>query len=122
MKAGKKQYMEFVFLTADEYQKLITRFGEQQTKEKIEELNDAIGSKGYKYKSHYYTILCWSRRNERNKAADKAANRPKLFPIIGKTCSKLGCRLPAVYKDVSGTYDHYYCHKHLPKEVKEYYG
>ena len=59
----KNIHMEFVFLTAEEYQKLIDKFGEKQTLEKITELNDGIGSKGYKYKSHYHTILSWDRKN-----------------------------------------------------------
>ena len=47
---------------------------------------------------------------------------PKLFPISGKTCSYEGCTLPAVYKDTSGSYDHYKCNEHLPDEVKKLYG
>jgi len=54
----------------------------------------------------------------------QAASQPKklrLLPIPGKICSRDGCKLPAVYKDCSGTYDHFYCTKHMPKEVKERY-
>jgi hypothetical protein len=32
-------------------------------KEKIERLNNYIGSSGKKYKSHYHTILNWSRND-----------------------------------------------------------
>lgn len=62
-KLNKDKYMDSVFLTKEEYQKLVTRFGEQQTKDLIAELAEGIGSKGYKYKSHYYTILRWYRKN-----------------------------------------------------------
>jgi len=60
----KDKYLDFVFLTKQEHQKLVDKFGEKKVKDKIEELNDGIGSKGYKYKSHYHTILSWSRKNE----------------------------------------------------------
>ena len=62
---SKDKYLEFVFLSKEEYQKLITKFGEQLTNDKIAELNDGIGSKGYKYDSHYHTILSWQRKHER---------------------------------------------------------
>ena len=61
----KNKYMEVVFLTKKEYQKLIDRFGEDIAKDKIEELNNSIMSKGYKYKSHYHTILCWDRKSKK---------------------------------------------------------
>lgn len=63
---SKKCVTEFVFLTDEEHQKLIEKFGEDGAKSRIEELSDAIGSKGYKYKSHYHTILNWDRRNNKN--------------------------------------------------------
>ena len=61
----KKKYVDVVLLTEDEYKKLIDKFGEDIAKDKIEELNNSIMSKGYKYKSHYYTILCWDRKNKK---------------------------------------------------------
>jgi len=60
----KKEYVrhgEFVKLTEDEYKKLIEQFGEAETKEKIIDLNLGIGSKGYKVKDYYMTILSWDR-------------------------------------------------------------
>jgi len=55
----KVKHLDFVFLSDNEFQKLVKRFGEKLTKEKISILNNGIGSKGYKYKSHYHTILSW---------------------------------------------------------------
>jgi len=54
-------YGEFanVLLTDGEYKKLIARFGEVNTKEKVKTLSEYIESKGKKYKSHYATILVW---------------------------------------------------------------
>jgi len=56
---------EFVKLTEPEYQKLIKKFGKKRTEEKIKDLDTGIGSKGYKYKSHYHTILSWDRKEKK---------------------------------------------------------
>jgi len=48
-----------VLLTEQEYNKLIAKYGQEQTDKAIELLNNAIMSKGYKYKSHYHTIIGW---------------------------------------------------------------
>jgi hypothetical protein len=53
-----------VYLTRWERDKLITRYGSDKYVEWIEELSHAIESKGYKYKSHYATILNWARREK----------------------------------------------------------
>jgi len=58
----KEKHLEFVFLTKDEYEKLLKEFGDAKLKRWIETLNNYIGSKGKKYKSHYHTILNWERR------------------------------------------------------------
>ena len=62
----KNEYMEFVYLTDDEHSKLIEQFGDAGLEERIARLNNYIGSKGIKYKSHYHTILSWERKNDRN--------------------------------------------------------
>jgi len=61
----RKGEFQNVLLTDEEYQKLIDKFGEVGTKEKIEVLSSGIASKGYKYKNHYATILSWDRRDKR---------------------------------------------------------
>jgi len=65
-------YGDFVKLTENEYQKLIDKLGQSITEQYIERLNLYIGSKGDKYKSHYYTILNWV--NKDNKGGDKNGN------------------------------------------------
>ena len=62
----KRKYGSFenVELTDEEYQKLKDRFNDYQ--EKIENLSSYIASKGAKYKSHYATILNWSRKDDGN--------------------------------------------------------
>ena len=51
-----------VSLSADEYQKLCELFGERNTNVLIEELDDYIGMKGNKYKSHYKALRSWGNR------------------------------------------------------------
>jgi hypothetical protein len=65
-KEVKNKYGDFVSMTSEEYEKLIGQFGEQGTKERIENLNLYKGSKGVKYKDDYLTILNWERKNKPN--------------------------------------------------------
>ncbi|MGR3292530.1 MAG: hypothetical protein ACUZ9M_00780 [Candidatus Scalindua sp.] len=60
----KTMYLDGVLLTLVEYEKLKTDYGEYETKAKIKALNDYIMSTGKKYRSHYHTILTWSRKND----------------------------------------------------------
>lgn len=71
----KETYMDVVELTKDEYQKLIERYGEKETLDKIENLALYIKSKGAKYKCHYSTILCWERKNKKDTTQSTAKER-----------------------------------------------
>ncbi len=75
------KYGEFenVKLTEEEYNKLVEKLGENNTKVMIEELSTGIASKGYKYKSHYATILSWSRRRV---TKFQERNQPKQRTIV----------------------------------------
>jgi len=66
-KTDKKPYGEFknVMLTDEEHQKLIERFGPKLAEVKIEHLSSGVASKGYRYKSHYATILTWDRMDSK---------------------------------------------------------
>jgi hypothetical protein len=77
----KKIYMDFVLLTNKEHSNLLEKFGEDDLKEKITALNDYIGSKGAKYKSHYHTILVWARKDG-----------PKRTGGEHKRCITRGCK------------------------------
>ena len=66
----KDKYLEYVYLTKSEYQKLINKFGKETTDDWIERCNnwiaEAQNEKKRKEKtSHYYTILNWSRREQK---------------------------------------------------------
>lgn len=73
------KYGEFenVKLTEGEYNKLIEKMGENNTNILIEELSTGIASKGYKYKSHYATILSWARRKV-DKLQEQNNNKRKI--------------------------------------------
>lgn len=73
-KDKKSQYLKFVFLTDDEYKKLVEKFGVRGTHDRIKNLDDAIAIHGYKYKDHYRVILKWA-SNE-----PKEINRPPVKP------------------------------------------
>jgi len=77
----KEKYLDFVLLSPQEHSKLIEKFGEAKTNEYIERLNTGIGSKGYKYKSHYFTILNWERRDPKPSPLPKG---PKHDCLCGK--------------------------------------
>ena len=64
-KNDKKLYLESVYLSNEEYEKLLSQYKEAGTKQRIENLNLYIMSKGKKYKSHYHTILSWDRKNNK---------------------------------------------------------
>lgn len=49
-----------VLLTPEEHAKLLVKLGERQTADFISRLENYLGSKGKKYKSHYHTILSWA--------------------------------------------------------------
>lgn len=70
----KNKYLEFVLLTDEEYKKLCDRFGKSVADSYIERLNNYLGSKGKKYKSHYHTILNWINKD----GVDKKQSSPPL--------------------------------------------
>jgi hypothetical protein len=82
--ASKKQHLEFVWLTNSEIDNLIKKFGNDYTLSMISRLNNYIGSKGVKYKSHYYTILNWIEQDKRNNIIGKASNTAKT-QIVSKS-------------------------------------
>ena len=69
-----------VFLLPPEYEKLIVKFGETDTKERIDKLSTYKKSKGVNYKDDYATILNWSRRDKEKDGANRANPRAVLKP------------------------------------------
>jgi len=61
----KTKYAERVLLLPEEHQKLLDKFGEAGTAERIERLSLYKQSTGKKYDSDYATILNWARKDEK---------------------------------------------------------
>jgi len=89
-KLPKKQYLDHVFLSDDEHAKLVKRFGGKETEIWIEKLDSGIGSKGYKYKSHYKTIISWSLKDERTGNAKSKPQRTTTERDFSKQESQYG--------------------------------
>lgn len=66
----RKKFGEFenVLLSEKELEKLKQKFPDYL--DKIENLSSYLESTGKKYKSHYATILCWSRPKDKNKKSN----------------------------------------------------
>lgn len=84
----KSKYKDSVFLSDDEYKKLVETLGEKATREWIEELNIYLMKTGRKYKSHYFAILSWHRKDPKASEKTKKARcfmceKPGLIPIQG---------------------------------------
>lgn len=62
----KEKHLDYVLLSKDEHEKLKAVMN-GQVNEMIERLNNYIGSKGVKYKSHYHTIMAWYRKDQEGK-------------------------------------------------------
>ncbi len=75
----KKTHLENVYLTDKEYETLKARFGGLTAESYIERLSNYIAQFGKdKYKSHYHTILNWSKRDESDKSSGQPVSRASL--------------------------------------------
>ena len=83
-KEDKVHYGEYVLLTADEHDKLLARYGAEDTAALIDILDDYIGATGRRYKSHYSAIRKW--------CVDKLSDR-KLQQLRIKNAQEAGQRV-----------------------------
>lgn len=84
-KPHKERYLDYVFLSPEEYGKLVKRFGEQGTNDRIKNLDDAIAIHGYKYKDHYRVILKWEETNDNRQGTGKTSQAQSGSSKGGKT-------------------------------------
>ena len=68
----KRERASAVFLTEEEYQKLVIELGESVAKEYIKDLSLYLQSTGKRYKSHYATMLAWHRRDKKQNKIKKS--------------------------------------------------
>ena len=80
IREAKAMYADFVTLFPEEHKKLIEKFGENGTADKIEALNLWKGSKGKKTQSDYLTILNWARKDEKEKPQSTGINMKGYIP------------------------------------------
>ena len=92
-KAKKYKYGEFVSMTRDEYAKLCEKYGEDETKDMIEILDNYIGSKGKRYKNHYRTILSWV-VDSYHERQQKYGTRPTTNAATAKPAGGYGATAP----------------------------
>lgn len=78
----KRKFLEFVYLTDNEYSKLIDTYWERATKQQITNLNNYIWQKWKdKYKSHYYTILNRNRKAGIKEIPKKQENESWIYDL-----------------------------------------
>jgi len=76
IRSKKRNYLfDNILLTEEEYQKLVERFGEEGTKDRLEALSLYKKSKGKRYKDDYATVLAWERREERMRGGKGGAHQ-----------------------------------------------
>ena len=67
IKESKNRYGDYVLLTQKEYDTLLEKLGPMVTQTYIERLDEYLGIKDKRYRSHYKVILSWYRRDNENK-------------------------------------------------------
>lgn len=67
----KRKFLDFVMMSNEENNKLLESYWNRNVKIFIERLNNYIGSTGKRYKSHYFTILNWMKKEQIKSYTDK---------------------------------------------------
>lgn len=81
-KPKKNRHLDAVFLTTDEYKRLVDDYTAFVVDSKIEDLDNYIGSTGKKYKDHNKTLRGWLKRDHPVTTTVKAAaEKPKEFVL-----------------------------------------
>lgn len=91
-KEEKVKFLDFVQMTQGQYDQLAKKLGKTVLDEYVERLNNYIGSKGKRYKSHYHTILSWTNKDKPVKAVvrrEEPIDRTKPDPKQQEKVSEL---------------------------------
>ena len=109
----KDKYLDFVLLTKEEFNKLMDRFGKEETTERIARLNEYGHQKPKKFKeygSHYHTILAWARKDKPEAGSNLTKAQKSNLNGLKKTMeritndkSKLSTGLPCLDSGVPGS-------------------
>jgi hypothetical protein len=87
-KEDKVRHGEFVLLTDKQYQTLIDKHGKPFANRMIQILDNAIGSKGYKYRSHYHVMKEGEWVHKRAKEDMASQPRPELTKDLCEKCRR----------------------------------
>jgi hypothetical protein len=97
----KEKYLDFVFLTSDEHKKLFTRYGEIPTGKLIDSLNRYLGQSGKSYKSHYFTLLNFAKRDGVPELSSPKENIQSEQQALEKKRQELRTEYGEIYRDKS---------------------
>lgn len=90
-KKEKTKYLDFIFLSDDEHQKLLKKHGKENLDKILKILNNYKGSSGKKYKSDYFAIKNWveDKLLEKNNTLSTASTNDlkKIYPIYERYVS-----------------------------------
>lgn len=78
-------FFDNILLTEEEYQKLVERFGEAGTKDRLENLSLYKKSKGKRYASDYATVLAWEKRDKKGGSDGTHRQSPRKLPTKYRT-------------------------------------
>ena len=101
----KDKYLDFVLLTKEEFNKLMDRFGKEETTERIARLNEYGHQKPKKFKeygSHYHTILAWARKDKPEAGSNLTKAQKSNLQGLDKTMERIKNDKRGVSKGVSG--------------------
>ena len=77
---NKINYLEYVYLSNIEYEKLVDLYWKKVVDWKIDDLNNYIWQEGKdKYKSHYHTLLNWLKKDWAKKLPAKSENESWVY-------------------------------------------
>jgi hypothetical protein len=95
-KRGHSQFLEFVYMTTEQHKALTDKYGSSIINQYIIKLNNYIGSRGRRYKSHYHTILSWLNKDniqpkpkEVEKPKEELRFDPKVRELVSNTAKQL---------------------------------
>lgn len=97
----KVKYLDFVFLSKANYDRLAEKLGITRVDSYIDKLNNYIGSKGKRYKSHYHTILSWASKDD----GIKSLTAPPAPKVKNKRNADSGCPMCSGSGRMSGGTD-----------------
>lgn len=95
----KCEYADYVFMTKDEYKKLIEKYGENNVKLMVGKLDNYKGSNGKQYKCDYRAILSWVADEVMKKVKTEKIPNSNSYKVAGEGECHV-CKGKGVVKDL----------------------